>query len=47
MDALREIVPAVAARLPRLRAAVPAKAATYGVWGVVLVLSAVAGYGAM
>ncbi|MCB1542509.1 MAG: hypothetical protein KDJ25_17170 [Rhodoblastus sp.] len=35
------------ARLPRLRAAVPAKAATYGVWGVVLVLSAVAGYGAM
>ncbi|MCC0006313.1 MAG: hypothetical protein H6872_14750 [Methylobacteriaceae bacterium] len=35
------------ARLPGLRAAVPTKAATYGVWGVVLVLSAIAGYAAM
>ena len=35
------------ARLPRMRAALPAKAATYGVWGVVLVLSAIAGYAAM
>lgn len=35
------------ARFPRLRAALPAKVATYGVWGLVLVLSAVAGYAAM
>ena len=35
------------ARLPRLRPMLPAKAATYGVWGVILVLSAIAGYAAM
>lgn len=35
------------ARLPRLRAAMPAKVATYGVWGAVLTLSAIAAYAAM
>lgn len=35
------------ARLPRLRAMLPAKAVTYGVWGVVLALSAFAGFAAM
>lgn len=35
------------ARFPRLRAALPAKVATYGAWGLVAVVSAVAGYAAM